>query len=322
MPIFKIFSKKVIYSLVLAGFLFVIIVVVFSIPSRDFPAKKIVTIKSGQYLSQVVDNLAKEDIIKSAFLTKVYVVLMSGQKQIIAGDYLFDKPQSALRIAYRIANGVQGLPKFKVTILEGMTVKQIGSAVKKAIPGFDESTFLVLAQPYEGYLFPDSYFFYENVSPQFVVDQLRDTFKQKIKTQLLAIQALGKSLEDVIIMASIVEKEASTMEDRKVIAGILWRRLEIGMPLQVDPPFYYTIGKGSLSLTTADLRTDSPYNTYTNKGLIPTPIGNPGLDAIAATVNPTKTNYLFYLSDKKGKTYYAVDHDGHIANKNKYIRSN
>ena len=169
-------------------------------------------------------------------------------------------------------------------------------------------------------MFPDTYYIYENATAEGVVLQLRNTFKEKIKTELLAIQALGKTMDDVITMASIVEKEATKMEDRKIIAGILWKRLEIGMPLQVDPPFYYTLGKDSLSLTTTDLRTDTPYNTYTNKGLPPTPIGNPGLGAIEATVNPTKSKYLFYLSDKSGTMHYAVDHDGHVANKVKYLR--
>jgi UPF0755 protein len=291
-----------------------------SIAPSDFPSKKIVTIKSGQYLSQVADNLEKANLIKSPFVLKVFVIMLSGHRQVQAGDYLFKEPQSSLRIAYRLVKGLQELPKIKVTLFEGMTVKQMSVTLKKSIPDFDAETFLVLAKPYEGYLFPDTYFFYENVSPENVVAQLRDTFKQKIKTELLAIQAYGKPLEDVIKMASIVEKEANGMEDRRIIAGILWKRIKIGMALQVDPPFYYDLNKDSASLTIKDLSTDTPYNTYTNKGLTPTPIGNPGLEAIEATVTPIETKYLFYLSDKKGIMHYAVDHDGHVANKNKYLR--
>ncbi len=320
MPIFKLFSKKVLYTVASLGAISFFVFIAFSIPPKDFPEKKIVSVKSGQYLSTIAINLEKADIIKSPFLLKVFVVLFSGHRQALAGDYLFDEPESVLRIAYRLVNGVQGIPKYKVTIMEGMTVKQMANAIKRAIPAFDSETFLVLAKPYEGFLFPDTYFLYENVSPDSVVEQLRETFREKIKTQLLSIQAFGKPLEDVVIMASIVEKEASNMKDRKIIAGILWKRLEIGMPLQVDAPFYYTLGKDSASITKSDLTTDTPYNTYTNKGLTPTAIGNPGLGAIEATVNPTKTDYLFYLSDRKGVTHYAVDHDGHVANKAKYLR--
>ncbi len=301
-------------------FLFLLVFISYSIPPKDFPEKKIVSVKSGQYLSTIAVNLESANIIKSPFLLKIFVVLFSGHRQALAGDYLFDKPESVLRVAYRLVNGEQGIPKYKVTIMEGMSARTIANTIKKSIPAFDTETFMVLSKPYEGYLFPDTYFFYENATPEAVIEQLRNTFMQKIKTQLLSIQAFGKPLDDVIIMASIVEKEASNMKDRKIIAGILWKRLEIGMPLQVDAPFYYTLGKDSLSLLKSDLTKDTPYNTYTNKGLTPTAIGNPGLGAIEATVNPTKTDYLFYLSDSKGITHYAVDHDEHVANKVKYLR--
>lgn len=320
MPMLQIFTPKLLYSFFIALIILFFVIVYASLPPRDFPQEKIISIKSGQYLSQVSEILEKENVIKSKFLFKAFVTLLSSRRQIIATDYLFDKPQSALRVAYRIVRGEQELPKKKVTIFEGMTIKQIGTTIKKAIPDFDVETFLVLAKPYEGYMFPDTYFFYDNISAESVVSQLRSTFTDKIKTQLLAIQAFGKPLEDVIKMASIVEKEATKIEDRKIIAGILWRRIEINMPLQVDPPFYYTLGKDSASLTRADLTSDSAYNTYVHKGLPPTPIGNPGLSSIEATINPTKTKYLFYLSDKKGNMHYAVDHDGHVENKAKYLR--
>ncbi len=320
MPMLQIFTPKLLYSFFIALIILFFVIVYASLPPRDFPQEKIISIKSGQYLSQVSEILEKENVIKSKFLFKTFVTLLSSRRQIIATDYLFDKPQSALRVAYRIVRGEQELPKKKVTIFEGMTIKQIGTTIKKAIPDFDVETFLVLAKPYEGYMFPDTYFFYDNISAESVVSQLRSTFTDKIKTQLLAIQAFGKPLEDVVKMASIVEKEATKIEDRKIIAGILWRRIEINMPLQVDPPFYYTLGKDSASLTRADLSSDSAYNTYVHKGLPPTPIGNPGLSSIEATINPTKTKYLFYLSDKKGNMHYAVDHDGHVENKAKYLR--
>lgn len=320
MPILKFFPKKIALIIFFLILIFSIGIINYSIAPSDFPSRKIISIRSGQYLSQVAEDFESKKVIKSKFLFKVYVMALSGHKQIQVGDYLFERPESALRIAKRVISGDQGLPKYKITITEGMTVKQIGLTIKKSISSFDVDTFYVLAKPYEGYLFPDTYYIYENAAPQFVVDQLRNTFKEKIKTQLLSMQAFGKELKDVIIMASIIEKEAFKMEDRKIIAGILWKRLEIGMPLQVDAPFYYTLGKESSLLTVSDLRTDTPYNTYTNKGLPPAPIANPGLGAIEATVNPTKSKYLFYLSDKSGTMHYAVDHDGHVANKNKYIR--
>jgi len=291
----------------------------FLLAPSDFPDRKIVTVKSGQYLSQVADGLESSSIIKSPFLFKILVVIVSGNRQVKAADYLFDQPESAVRVAYRLVNGIQGMPKIKVTFFEGMTVKDMGALLKKAIPNFDLSTFIALATPYEGYLFPDTYFFYESTSPQDVIEQLRGTFNEKIKLEILPAQASGHSLGDILKMASIVEREATSTADRKMVAGVLWNRIVISMPLQVDPPFYYLLGKDSSELTLSDLAIDSPYNLYKHTGLPPTPIDNPGLDAIEATISPTKSKYLFYLSDKYGNMHYSEDLNGHATNKRKYI---
>lgn len=291
-----------------------------SIAPASFPQREIVTIEPGTYLSQAADLLESEGIIRSPFLFKAFTVLVSGHRQVLSGSYLFDRPQSALKVAFRMANGIEGLPKIKVTIVEGATTKDISLALKKSISGFDSAAFLLLAKQYEGYLFPDTYYFYENTKPEAVISMLRNTFDQRTKAALPSIQAFGKPLSDVIAMASIVEKEATSTADRKIIAGILWKRVDMGMPLQVDPPFYYILGKDSSELTLKDLASDSPYNLYTHKGLPPAPIDNPGLDAILDTVTPTGTKYLFYLSDKKGNMHYAATHEGHLANKDKYIQ--
>ncbi|MFA6295482.1 MAG: endolytic transglycosylase MltG [Candidatus Paceibacterota bacterium] len=298
-------------------FLFVIY---FSIAPSDFPQKEIVTIEKGMYLSQAADLLEEKHIIKSAFLFKVFTVLVSGNRYVLAGDYLFDSPQSVLKVASRLANGVQGLAKIKITILEGMTAKDISLVLEKNIPNFDKESFFKLAKPYEGYLFPDTYYFYENTKPDEVIVVLRTTFDRKEDTIYSAILKFDKPEADVIKMASIVEKEATSSIDRRIIAGVLWKRIEMGMPLQVDPPFYYLLGKDSSEITKEDLALDSPYNTYLHKGLPPTPINNPGLDAILDTITPTTTKYLFYLSDKKGNMHYAATYEGHLVNKSKYIK--
>ena len=298
----------------------IVVVTAFSIAPNDFPARKIVSIQKSTYLSQAADTLYKNGIIRSPLLFKIYAVISSGHRQVQAGDYLFSEPQSALKVAYRMTHGEQDLPKISVTLYEGMTVKEMGKQIRGNIPNFDSETFYNMAKSYEGYLFPDTYFFYENVTPTQVLETLRNNFTQRIKTALLDIQAFGKPMSEVMEMASIVEREATSTLDRKLIAGVLWKRIATGMPLQVDPPFYYILGKGSAQLTRNDLAMDSPYNLYTHKGLPPTPISNPGLDSILATVNPTKTDYLFFLADRKGVIHYAASHEGHLANKDKYIQ--
>jgi len=120
-------------------------------------------------------------------------------------------------------------------------------------------------------------------------------------------------------MASIIEKESLNGDERQIVSGILWKRISLGMPLQVDATFLYINGKASAELTKDDLNIDSPYNTYRNKGLPPGPINNPGLDAIVAALYPKDSPYLYYLHDKKGKVHYAKTFNEHVANKRKYL---
>jgi len=120
-------------------------------------------------------------------------------------------------------------------------------------------------------------------------------------------------------MASIIEAEARTTESRRIISGILWKRISLGMPLQVDSTFVYINGKNTYELTSDDLKIDSPYNTYVYKGLPPTPIGNPGLDAILAALYPKTSKYLYFLSSKSGDMYYATTFEQHKRNKELYL---
>jgi UPF0755 protein len=206
-----------------------------------------------------------------------------------------------------------------VTLNEGQTIKEMAIVLGKTFENFDAQSFIELARGKEGYLFPDTYFFYENVRPEEVISLLEETFRNKLTGISAAIKTSGKTEAEIIKMASIVEREARGKEDRRIIAGILWKRLSIKMPLQVDAPFYYLFGKTSAELTLDDLALDSPYNLYKNAGLPPSPIANPGLEALQATVNPIVTDNLYFLSDNQGKMHYAVTHDEHVANKRKYL---
>ena len=136
---------------------------------------------------------------------------------------------------------------------------------------------------------------------------------------LSGIQASGHSLSDIVIMASLVEKEARTDVNRRIVAGVLWNRLALGMPLQVDAVFGYIFDRDTYSPSFEDLKVDSPYNTYTHKGLPPGPISNPGLESIYAALYPTKTNYLYYLTGKDTLMHYARTYAEHVANQTKYL---
>ena len=308
--------RRVFYVIVILGGLLTLL----SLPPSDYPQNKIITIKPGTYMSQAAVILEQNSVIRSPLLFKLFVMLESGHRQVQAGSYLMNDPQSAWYIAHRLITGEQDLPKIKVTLTEGLSTKDIAGILDRSIPKFDQATFLTLAKPYEGMLFPDTYYFYANTTPDDALALMRSTFVDKTKPLLLDIQASGHSLAENITMASIVEREATSTADRRIIAGILWRRIANNMPLQVDPPFYYILGKDSAHLTLDDLAMDSPYNLYKHTGLPPTPIDNPGLDAITATLHPTLTDYVFYLSGRDGRMHYAATLEGHIANRQKYLQ--
>lgn len=291
-----------------------------SIAPADFQRGTIIRIQKDMTVSQAASLLSEKHIIRSQFMYKAYVKLLHSVGGIQAGSYLFDRPQSALRVAYRTAYGVDELQKVKVVIPEGSSSKNIASIIKKSIPLFDTKNFLIQARPEEGYLFPETYFFNPDVTPSEVISEMRGQFNDHITPYLDAIATSTHSMQEIISMASILEEEANNTTDRRTISGVLWNRIKIGMALQVDAPFYYIFGKGSSQLTLSDLATSSPYNTYKNKGLPPAAISNPGLDAIRAALYPTMSKYLFYLADKNGVTHYAVTHDEHVENKYKYLQ--
>lgn len=311
-------SKIVIYSSsALLGILLIITLVASMAPS-DFPTGRIVRVTKGEGLSSIAKDLYTKGVIRSVFMFKVYSTLR-GTTNIKAGNYYFGEPEGAVRVSYRLIQGIEGVPKIKVTVPEGLATPDIARLIKRLIPEFDSVGFLTLARPLEGYLFPDTYFFTQFTTPEEAIKAMRDNFDEKVAAVQIPGGLGSKLFDEVITMASIIEEEATSSTDRRIISGILWKRLEAGMPLQVDAPFFYLFGKTSAQITVRDLATTSPYNLYKNKGLPPTPIDNPSLDSIKAAVTPTNTKYWFFLSGSDGRVHYAETLEGHIANK-KYLR--
>ncbi|MDP3962583.1 MAG: endolytic transglycosylase MltG [bacterium] len=296
-----------------------IMVSIASRPPKNFPSGEVVHIPKNISLTRVSSILYAENVISSSFLFKSIVTIFYGQRGVSAGDYLFEYPSSVWTIASRMAKGDHGLPRIKVMIPEGSTVRDIAWILLKNIPDFNAPYFVKIAADAEGYLFPDTYFFYPNSTPDEIADSLRNAFRDKISAFSSGISLSGRKPEDIITMASIVEREAANSADRAIIAGILWKRLDIGMPLQVDVPLVYITANTTGYVSLNDTKIDSPYNTYKYAGLPIGPISNPGLDSLKAVLNPVKTSYLYYLSDKGGKMHYAVDHAGHVLNREKYL---
>ncbi|KKU66579.1 MAG: Aminodeoxychorismate lyase [Parcubacteria group bacterium GW2011_GWA2_47_16] len=289
-------------------------------PPASFPVRKVITIKEKTGLNEIAGQLFALKVVRSPFWFRTFVILKSGQGGVLAGDYYFDTPLVVSGVASRMTRGNFGLTATRVTLPEGMTAAQMGVVLAGALVDFDSEEFLELAKEKEGYLFPDTYLFLPNTKSSQIIATLKDNFDKKIEGIDESIKSFGKPLKDVVVMASILEAEARTTETRRTIAGILWKRLDMGMPLQVDAPFQYIIGKNTFQLTLNDLKYDSPYNTYKYKGLPPGAIGNPGLDSLIAAVTPIKSPYLFYLSDIRGNMHYAKTFEEHVANKERYLK--
>lgn len=301
-------------------FIFVLIMMtaVAAFVPQKFPVGTEVRIVKNSSLSEIADSLAEKNVITSPFLFKVAVVLMQSQKKVVAGIYSFDKPENLWTVIRRLTTGEQGLKPIRVTIPEGSTVEDIAFILLRRIPDFNAPYFLKIAEAYEGYLFPDTYVFYKNTTPTEVLAALRKNFDMKLREIAIDIDLSRRSVTDVVTMASIIEREAASTTDRGIISGILWKRLDENMPLQVDATIVYFTGRAYTSH--ADLKIDSPYNTYMYKGLPKGPISNPGLGALRAAAQPVKTPYYYYLSDLRGKIHYATTFEGHQVNREKYLR--
>lgn len=289
-------------------------------PPELFPSGRQIEIPEGNTLSAIAAQLYDASVIRSPLLFKLAVQHYGKEKSIPAGAYIFKTPAPLPAIAKQMAFGEHGIEKLKVTLPEGLTISEMAEVLSKALPNFDTKSFLAETRESEGFLFPDTYFFFSTATSGDVLPALKENFDKKTAPLQAEAAVLGKNWNDILVMASLIEEETATPEDRRIVSGILWKRLSSGMRLQVDATFAYTIGKGSLELTQEDLKSDSPYNTYRIYGLPPTPIVNPGLDSITAALHPTSSPYFYYLSDENGVMHYAKTFEEHKLGKAKYLR--
>lgn len=270
-------------------------------PPTSFPKGSVLAVESGQSISSVAEELKVQGAIRSEFSFKVAVRLLGGVQ---AGWYGLEEPEGAWELAWRVAHGETGLSPISITVPEGSTIREIETLVSVTIP-----------KKYEGYLFPDTYNFLPGTQSDLIVERMQERYEEVVAPLRERIQASGHSEKEIVIMASILEKEARLPETRRMVAGILWKRLDIGMALQVDAVFGYIQGTDTFHPTLDDLKIDSPYNTYLHSGLPPGPINNPGREAILAALEPTKSPYLYYLTGKDGTMHYAKTFEQHVANK-------
>lgn len=287
--------------------------------SADFPVNQLVSVRSDVPLTQIAADLEAGNVISSSFLFSAWMRITGSDRGVHAGSYVFAKPVGMLEVARRIHKGERGIESVKVTLPEGMTAREMSKVLTTQVPNFSAEAFLAEADGYEGYLFPDTYFIEPGTTPEQFVARMRQTFSDKVTTIESEIGRGVAPLEDIVIMASIIEKEANTQEDQYIVSGILWNRIERDMPLQVDAVFGYIHGRSGYAPTGSDLKLDSPYNTYLYRGLPPGPIANPGLDTLRAASLPIETPYLYYLTGRDGNMYYAKTFEQHKRNRELYL---
>jgi len=272
------------------------------------PEEKIFLVEKGQDLFQIAENLEKEDLIKNRFFFDFYVLIKGGQRKLQAGIYELSPLMTIPQIVKKITLGET--LKIKVTIPEGFTVKQIEKLLGLKLPGTD----------LEGFLFPDTYQFPPRVTGEEVVKKMRDNFEKKFSPYRNEVSGAGLTTFEIITMASLIEKEVKTKEDKRLVSGILWKRRNHNIPLQVDATINYITGKKTIKVSIEETKIDSPYNTYRYLGLPLGPICNPGLESIRAAVNPEDSDYWYYLSIPEGETIFSKTLEEHNIAKAKYLK--
>ncbi len=312
---------------------------------------KVFAVKKGESLEQVSLGLKEAGLTRSEYFFRLYAKLSGLDKKLQAGAYELSSSMNGKEIAERLASGKVIRDEMTVTAIEGWTRRDLAKKVSEWGLGDEQSLYSLAGEPMnecgknspsakdysarfdfladkpacrglEGYLFPDTYRLYKNASTEDLVLKMLENFDDKLTPELREkIKEQGKTVYEIVTMASIVEKEVRSQEDMRIVAGIFWDRIKYGQGLESCASLAYILGVNKSIYSLEDTQIDSPYNTYRYKGLPPGPISSPGIQAIEAAIDPIYTDYNFFLSrPDTGETVFSKTYDEHLANKNKYLR--
>ena len=294
-------------------------------------------IKEGEGVQEIGQALEDAQLVKSKYYFDYYIWKTGSRGKIKAGKYELKGAMTIPEIVQVLSLGEIVSNQTKVTFPEGTSAKEMADILTQK--GFDGNAFLsdvnsgsgvetnydfLKDRPaqanLEGFLFPDTYIFFKDAKPEDIASRMLLNFDEKLTPQMRSdIQSQGKNIYQIVTMASILEKEVKTADDMKIASGIFWDRIGAGMPLQSDATIEYILNNKDLKHSISDTQIDNPYNTYKYKGLPPGPIDSPGLDAIIAAIYPTKTDYVYFLTDPAtGKTVFSKTLAEQAANKAKY----
>ncbi|MFA5020957.1 MAG: endolytic transglycosylase MltG [Patescibacteria group bacterium] len=329
--------------------LFVIILIgaaaaVYSVYAPNgFSEPAIVNIEAGRSASEIGRALKSQRLIRSEAAFKWYVIISGAAAKLVAGSHEIKAGSSLSSIIAQLTINNNPAEESQLTIVEGWRLKDIAVYLEnKNIIGADDflaaaeiscwrNRYDFLSDPkiksLEGFLFPETYNIFRAATADDIIKKLLAEFNGRVTASMRSdLQKQNHSLLEAVTLASIIEREISNQpeadSDRKIVADIFWKRLEIGMGLQSDATVNYITGKTSTRPTFADLEIDSPYNTYKYRGLPPGPINNPSLASLIAVIYPTPNDYYYFLTDEGGRAYFAETYSGHQQNIIKYLDNN
>lgn len=348
--------SRAFYSFVGLIFVFLLIAAIvagylaneFYFRSGEGEAKNFV-VQPGENVKEIAERLEQAGIISNDSVFRIYVRWTGVDRNFQTGAFALKPGTSMAALATALTAPEACI--VRATIIEGWTIRDIGfyfenKAMFQAEEIFEQAglqavdyrtvdienpaekwqsefEFLSSKPDYislEGYLFPDTYYFFEDVTAEGAVRRMLENFDRKMKPEWREeIARQGKTIFEIITMASIIEREMYGLEARKMVSDIFWKRLEIGMPLQSDASVNYVTGKKTARPSIDDTRVDSPYNTYKYPGLPLGPISNPSSEAIEAAIYPAPNEYYYFLTTPEGEIIYSKDHDEHVRNKQKYL---
>ncbi|MFA1738816.1 endolytic transglycosylase MltG [Lysinibacillus fusiformis] len=306
-----------------------------------------VEVPIGSSLSSISTLLEKKGVIKDARVFKYYAKFKN-ESQFQAGNYDLTQAMTFDELIESLKTGkVYRKPVFTMTIPEGLTIEQIGKVIEKKTP-YTQKEFMdlvtsdtfvqqmmanypelvndaVLADniryDLEGYLYPATYSYYEEKpSLEAIVEEMIGAMNNVVKNYSDVLVEKQMSVHQLLTFASLLEEEATAQTDRETIASVFYNRIDEGMPLQTDPTVLYALGDHKDRVLYEDLEVDNAYNTYKNKGLPPGPIAGAGKTSIEATLNPSQTDYFYFLADKEGVNHFSKTYDEHLQKVEKYLR--
>ena len=309
------------------SFLIILSTAFLSVNNREIEAKTI-SISKGMSLNSVINLLHENNLIVNKNVLKAKILIRGLASKVPTGTFLIEGKVSDAILIDSIFN--KGPIKLKLTIPEGTSAKKIFESINLLLKTnhrfdnlFTEKNILnkynIIGSSLEGYLYPNTYFFFNDTSPADIVDTLVSQFWIEFDQKLLnRANELGLSVHEVVTLASIIEGEAMLDSERSTISSVYHNRLKINMKLQADPTIQYIIEGPPKTLSTRDLRIKSPYNTYQNYGLPPGPINNPGIQSIKAALYPLETDYLFFVAQGDGSHKFTTNERDHEAAKRVY----